>query len=165
MKKKSICTTSSNGFSTPDNYFEKSKEDILKRLDIESLENKNEDLGFSIPEDYHANFKENIVKSIQPNVNKEVPIYGIRKKYFKYFIPVAASFLILFMISKNFDSAEKGTPIVNVIIDTIQEEKEQLPNRFSLIEENEDLLAIYMEDNYSDDLLDQYATEDLFFSN
>jgi len=163
MKKKNI--TSHNGFSTPENYFNNSKEDILITLGLEKSESKNEDLGFSTPKEYHSDFKENILQSIKSESTKEISVYNLRKKYFKYSIAIAASFLLFFMISKNFISTEKNTPIVNVITDSIQEIKEQLPKTLSLIEENEDLLAIYVEDDYSDELIDEYATEDLFFSN
>jgi len=165
MKNKKPHTTSHNEFSTPENYFNNNKEDILKTLGLENSKSKNEDLGFSTPKEYHADFKENLLQSITSEAPKEVPVYSLRNKYLKYSLAIAASFLLFFVLSTNFNSSENKSQIVTIVTDTVQEIKEQFPKGFSLIEENEDLLALYIEDNDSDELLDEYATEDLFFSN
>ena len=75
MKKEKLHNINSNGFKTPDNYFQSFEDKLFERLnEKETIEGIN-DSGFTIPEDYFESLDGKILNKI-----KDKPVVKLKKK-------------------------------------------------------------------------------------
>jgi hypothetical protein len=99
MKKEKLNNINSNGFKTPDNYFQSFEDKLFERLnEKETIEGIN-DSGFTIPEDYLESLDSKILNKI-----KDKPVRKLNtRKVFYYVSGIAASLLLMFSIFMNGD--------------------------------------------------------------
>ncbi len=154
MKKNTIYNK--EGFSVPNGYFKENKTAILKSTEPTITNKSKTDLGFSTPNKYFANSETTILKSVKPS---NTSIFYKYKSTFKYGLAIAASILLLIVISTNFSSLNPNTKIVTTL-----SKKTETNLDSTLFYKNDPLLSIYLDDNYSEEYLDEFALEDLVFS-
>lgn len=99
MKKEKLHNINSNGFKTPDNYFQSFEDKFFERLnEKETIEGIN-DSGFTIPEDYFESLDGKILNKI-----KDKPVRKLNtRKVFYYVSGIAASLLLMVSIFMNSD--------------------------------------------------------------
>ena len=99
MKKEKLHNINSNGFKTPDNYFQSFEDKFFERLnEKETIEGIN-DSGFTIPEDYFESLDGKILNKI-----KDKPVRKLHtRKVFYYVSGIAASLLLMVSIFMNGD--------------------------------------------------------------
>ncbi len=97
MKKEKLHNIKSNGFKTPENYFDSIEDKFFERLKFEeNIEGVN-DSGFTAPEDYFDTLEDKILSKLE---DKPVVKLNSRKTLF-YIAGIAASLLLLFAIFLN----------------------------------------------------------------
>ena len=97
MKKEKLHNIKSNGYKTPENYFDAFVDKLFERLNIkESIEGVN-DSGFTTPKDYFESLDDKILSKLE---DKPVVRLNTRKTLY-YVAGIAASLLLLFAIFIN----------------------------------------------------------------
>ena len=97
MKKEKLHNIKSNGFKTPENYFDSIEDKFFERLKFEeNIEGVN-DSGFTAPEDYFDTLEDKILSKLE---DKPVVKLNSRKNFY-YIAGIAASLLLLFAIFLN----------------------------------------------------------------
>ena len=97
MKKEKLHNIKSNGFKTPENYFDSIEDKFFERLKFEeNIEGVN-DSGFTAPEGYFDTLEDKILSKLE---DKPAVKLNSRKTLF-YIAGIAASLLLLFAILLN----------------------------------------------------------------
>ena len=97
MKNEKLHNIKSNGFKTPENYFDSIEDKFFERLKFEeNIEGVN-DSGFTAPEDYFDTLEDKILSKLE---DKPVVKLNSRKNFY-YIAGIAASLLLLFAIFLN----------------------------------------------------------------
>ncbi|MDO6676085.1 hypothetical protein Q4517_11070 [Tenacibaculum sp. 1_MG-2023] len=94
-----------NGFSTPQNYFEKVEETINTSVFIDSLP-KNK--PFNTPHGYFDTIEARIQSKLAIEQTKESKVISLRKRILQY-VPVAAAASVLLFIGINYFNSQKIT--------------------------------------------------------
>ncbi|REH52356.1 hypothetical protein C7448_10388 [Tenacibaculum gallaicum] len=94
-----------NGFSTPQNYFEKVEETINTSVFIDSLP-KNK--PFNTPHGYFDTIETRIQSELAIEQPKESKVISLRKRILQY-VPVAAAASVLLFIGINYFNTQKIT--------------------------------------------------------
>ncbi len=145
-------TNTKEGFTIPNNYFNKNKTSILKSISTSNIK----DDGFTTSPQYFSSSKKAILKS---TINSE-PISIFSKKWIFISVTIAASLILLFSIS-NYNTKTTSNTIV-----TIAPQIDTTSNNFISDETNTTkdlLLSIYIDDSYTEESIDDYALESLIF--
>ena len=97
MKKEKLHNIKSNGFKTPENYFDSIEDKFFERLKFEeNIEGVN-DSGFTAPEGYFDTLEDKILSKLE-----DKPIVKLNSRKTLYYIAgIAASLLLLFAIFLN----------------------------------------------------------------
>lgn len=99
MKKEKLHNINSNGFKTPDNYFQSFEDKLFERLNEKETNEGVNDSGFTIPKDYFESLDGKILNKI-----KEKPVIKLNtRKVFYYVTGIAASLLLMVSIFMNGD--------------------------------------------------------------
>ena len=97
MKNEKLHNIKSNGFKTPENYFDSIEDKFFERLKFEeNIEGVN-DSGFTAPEGYFDTLEDKILSKLE-----DKPIVKLNSRKTLYYIAgIAASLLLLFAIFLN----------------------------------------------------------------
>lgn len=97
MKKEKLHNIKSNGFKTPENYFDSIEDKFFERLKFEeNIEGVN-DSGFTAPEGYFDTLEDKILSKLE-----DKPVVKLNSRKTLYYIAgIAASLLLLFAIFLN----------------------------------------------------------------
>ena len=127
--KKHHTNTHRNGFKTPDNYFENSQQKIINRLNIEA----------------ETSSETKVVSLISTNV--------------KYAMYIAASIILVVGITFSFSNNETTKNQITLVSDTLNKVNDNLQLNFEKDKNDDELLALFVEDEYLDEYLDDYLMD------
>lgn len=124
-----------DGFKMPDNYFEQFQEKLNNRI--------------------HADEDKRTIKT-----TKDAPIWSN-----KYAFYIAASILLLIGITFSVNHNNTTDTQITLVTDTLKTFKNSLKLDFSDLEDEDELLALFVEDEFVDEYLDDYLIEGVILQN
>lgn len=133
--KKQSTNIQREGFKTPDNYFENFQQKLNTKLD---LENKN---------------------------NRAIKVVSLWSTKLKYVTYIAASVLLLIGITFSFKDNKSTKNQITLVTDTVNTVKKNIQFDFLNYDDDDELLALFIEDDYVDDYLDDYLIEGVILQN
>lgn len=133
--KKHLNNTQRNGFKTPDNYFDNFQQKMNIKLDLEK------------------------------KINKETKVVSISSFKLKYALYAAASVLLLIGVTFSYKNTNTIDTQITSVTDTIQSIKEtiQLDIPYYSDDDDDELLALFVEDENIDEYLDDYLIEGIIY--
>lgn len=123
--------------------------------------------GFKMPDNYFENFQQKLnTKLDTENTNnaetKVVTLWSSKLKYVTY---IAASVLLLIGITFSFNDNKSTKNQITLVTDTVNTVKKNLQLDFLNYDDDDELLALFIEDDYVDDYLDDYLIEGVILQN
>lgn len=118
--------------------------------------------GFKIPDNYFEEFQHKLNDQITKEDKNVIPLRSNKLKYVMY---IAASVLLLISLTLSVNhNSTKGTN-VTLVSDTINTVKETIQIDFLGYDDDDELLALFVEDEYIDEYLDEYLIEGVILQN
>ncbi|MAB50079.1 MAG: hypothetical protein ACX93I_09210 [Winogradskyella sp.] len=156
MKKEKLHNINSNGFKTPDDYFQSFEDKFFERLnEKETIEGIN-DSGFTIPDDYFESLDGKILNKI-----KEKPVIKLNtRKVFYYVTGIAASLLLMVSIFMNGD--DKTQELSAEMVETYFKNSDLDSYELAELLVNADILEedfTLIETEYKEENLESYLLE------
>ncbi len=143
------------GFEVPKGYFENNKNTILDAI---SKEKHSEESNFNVPEDYFKTSKKEILDNIKTS-KKETPVVSLFKN--RIIIGIAASVLLLLTFTFYQQNTQSTPKIVETapLKDPLLNKKEGIQHSTPLSKKDK-MLAIFVDDTASDELINDFLLEE-----
>lgn len=156
MKKEKLHNINSNGFKTPDNYFQSFEDKLFERLNEKETNEGVNDSGFTIPKDYFESLDGKILNKI-----KEKPVIKLNtRKVFYYVTGIAASLLLMVSIFMNGD--DKTQELSAEMVETYFKNSDLDSYELAELLVNADILEedfTLIETEYKEENLESYLLE------
>ncbi|WP_426429877.1 hypothetical protein ACPX19_10070 [Winogradskyella sp. HB-48] len=156
MKKDKLHNIKSNGFKTPDNYFESFEDRFFEALsDNKAIDGIN-DAGFTVPEGYFDTIDEKVLNNLE---DKPAVRLNTRKTLY-YVAGIAASLLLLFAIFIN--NGDKTQELSAEMVETYFENSDLDSYELAELLVNADILEedfTLVETEYKEENLESYLLE------
>ncbi len=156
MKKEKLHNINSNGFKTPDNYFQSFEDKLFERLnDKETFESIN-DTGYKTPNGYFDSVDDKILSKLE---NK--PVIKLNTKRTLYYVTGIAASLILLLaifINKENETEEISSEMVETYFENSDLDSYELAELLvdaDIIEED----FTVIETEYTEENLESYLLE------
>lgn len=156
MKKDKLHNIKSNGFKTPDNYFESFEDSFFKSLNDNKVIDGINDAGFKVPEGYFDTIDEKVINNLE---DKPVVLLNARKTLY-YVAGIAASLLLLFAIFIN--NGDKTQELSAEMVETYFENSDLDSYELAELLVNADILEedfTLVETEYKEENLESYLLE------
>lgn len=159
MKNEKLHNIKSNGFKTPNNYFESFEDKLFERLnEKETIEGIN-DTGYKTPNGYFNTIEDKIVSQL--NVDKKPLIRLKSRTTFYYIVGIAASFVLFFSLFFNNSRNISFDDLETVIIESYLYQEEYSDDELALLFNNDELsITDFTDYSLSKEMIDQFI-EDL----
>jgi len=116
--------------------------------------------GFKLPDNYFNNFKKDLDKKIIEQSSSKNKLIHLHSKQAKYSILIAASLLLLFGLSYSFMPKTLVEHKVTFVNDSVSKTRKNL--EFNLKKDtnnNDELMALFIDDENIDEYLDNYLID------
>lgn len=156
MKKDKLHNIKSNGFKTPDNYFESFEDRFFESLNDNKVIDGIVDAGFKVPKGYFDTIDEKVLNNLE---NKPVVRLNTRKTLY-YVAGIAASLLLLFTIFIN--NGDKTQELSAEMVETYFENSDLDSYELAELLVNADILEedfTLVETEYKEENLESYLLE------
>lgn len=123
--------------------------------------------GFKIPDNYFEDFQEKLNNklAIEKKKNEETKVVSLLPTKLKYMLYIAASVILLIGITFSYNNSFTIETQITSVTDTIETIKENIQLDLTSYNNDDELLALFIEDEHLDEYLDEYLIDGVISQN